>query len=164
MPKPATDVDLIDLRILEAVQTDADRSADALGEQVHLSLSAVQRRLARLKKAGIIERTTAVVSPKAVDQDFTVLVEIELETELLTTVEPFRRWVRSEKSIQSCWYVTGECDYMLVVMVRDLPAYVDFTERLMGARVGVRRYRSLVSMLTIKRTLDINFDDIIPEQ
>lgn len=161
MAKPDPDIDAMDLRILAIVQTDADQSADMIGEKVHLSPSAVQRRLTRLKKARVIERISAVVNPKAVGQGFTVLVEIELETERLDAVEPFRHWVRQESVIQSCWYVTGESDYLLVVLVRDLDAYTAFTDRMMSARLAVRRYRSLVSLMTIKRTLNVDLESVL---
>lgn len=149
-------LDAMDLKILDTVQADADLSAEMIGDKVHLSPSAVQRRIARLKKVGVIERVTAVIDPRAVGRGFTVLVEIELETERTEAVEPFRRWVRQESVVQCCWYVTGECDYLLVVLVRDLDEYTRFAERMMNARLSVRRYRSLVSLKTIKRTMDVD--------
>lgn len=149
-------IDAIDLKILATIQADADLSAEAISERVHLSPSAVQRRIARLKKNGVIERIAAVVDPKAVGRGFTVLVEIELENENVRAAEPFRRWIKEEKVVQSCWYVTGECDYLLVVLVRNLDEYTSFTERLMNAQLSVRRFKSLVSLMTVKRTLDVD--------
>lgn len=156
-------IDPIDRRILAIVQHDADQSADAIGEQVFLSPSAVQRRLARLKKDGVIERVTAVIDPKAVDLKMTVLVEIELETERRDAVEPFRRWVRQESAVQSCWYITGESDYLLIVMVPDLDAYTAFIDRMTGGNLAVRRYRSLISLATIKRSIDVDLDGFCKE-
>jgi DNA-binding Lrp family transcriptional regulator len=148
-------LDPMDRRILAAVQQDAEQPAEAIAAEVNLSPSAVQRRIARMKKDGVIQRVSAVVDPKSVGLNFTVLVEIGFESERPEAAEQFKRWVRSEGVIQSCWYVTGEADYLLVVNVRDLDAYNDFTKRLMGERLGVRKFKSLIALQTLKQGLDL---------
>lgn len=143
-------MDQLDRRILDIVQDNADLTSEALSELVHLSPSAVQRRLARLKKDGVISRTVAMVDPKAVGRTLTILVEIEIQTEHRQGLDQFQRWLQAADEVQSGWYVTGSTDYVLLVTVCDLEEYNQFIEVLMSENPIVRRYTSLVVLRTVK--------------
>ncbi len=143
-------MDQLDRRILDIVQDNADLTSEALSELVHLSPSAVQRRIARLKKDGVISRTVAMVDPKAVGRTLTILVEIEIQTEHRQGLDQFQRWLQAADEVQSGWYVTGSTDYVLLVTVRDLEEYNQFIEVLMSENPIVRRYTSLVVLRTVK--------------
>lgn len=149
------DLDELDLRILDLVQDDADRSSEAIAGAVGLSASAVQRRVARLKRDGIIEQVIALVEPRSVGHMVTVLVEVEIDNERRSALEAFQRWVVEAPEVQSCWYVTGDADYALLVSTRDLDGYNAFIERLMSEQPVVRKYKSLIALKTIKRGLKV---------
>jgi len=149
------DLDELDLRILDLVQDDADQSSEAMAGAVGLSASAVQRRLARLKRDGIIERVVALAEPRSIGHTVTVLVEVEIDNERRSALEGFQRWVLDAPEVQSCWYVTGDVDYALLVCTRDLDAYNAFIERLMTEQPVVRKYKSLIALKTIKRGLKV---------
>lgn len=148
-------MDQLDRKILDVVQEDADLTSEALSALVNLSPSAVQRRLARLKKDGVISRTVALVDPKAVGRMLSILVEIEIQTEHRHGLEQFQRWLQGADEVQSGWYVTGSSDYVLLVAVRDLDEYNQFIELLMSENAIVRRYTSLVVLRTVKSGLKI---------
>ena len=143
-------MDQLDKRLLDIVQDNADLTSEALSALVPLSPSAVQRRMARLKKEGVISRTVALVDPKAVGRSLTILVEIEIQTEHRQSLEQFQRWLQGADEVQSGWYVTGSTDYVLLVTVRDLEEYNQFIEVLMSENPIVRRYTSLVVLRTVK--------------
>ena len=151
-------MDQIDKRILDIVQDDADLTSEALSERVNLSPSAVQRRLTRLRKEGVIERTVALVDPKAVGRTLTILVEIEIQTEHRHGLEQFQRWIQAADEVQSGWYVTGASDYVLLVSVRDLEEYNQFIEVLMTENPIVRRYTSLVVLRKVKSGFKVKID------
>ncbi|SIQ33648.1 DNA-binding transcriptional regulator, Lrp family [Rhizobium sp. RU20A] len=153
-------MDAIDRTLLELLQDNADRPAKALAEHVGLSASAVERRIARLKRDGIIERTVAVVSPKAVGQALTILVELEIQNEHRHSIEQFQRWIDKAPEVQSCFYVTGDMDFVLIVTVRDLDAYNAFIARMMEDQQGlVRKYKSLITLKTVKHGLTVFLDE-----
>jgi Lrp/AsnC family leucine-responsive transcriptional regulator len=125
------------------LQQDADIPGKIIADAVNLSTSAVERRISKLKHDGIIEKIVAVVSPKAVDRTLSVLVEVEIQNEHRHTMEQFQRWLNRAPEVQSCWYVTGDTDYVLLVAVRDLEEYNVFIERLMSEQQAlVRRTNS----------------------
>ncbi|MEO1985064.1 MAG: Lrp/AsnC family transcriptional regulator [Martelella sp.] len=147
-------MDETDRNILFLLQDNADLPAKAIAEGVNLSTSAVERRIARLKRQGVIDRIVAVVSPKAVDRNLSILVELEIENEYRHTLDQFQKWLDSAVEVQSCWYVTGDADYVLLVVVRDLAEYNAFIDRLMREQQSVvRKYKSMVSLKTIKHSL-----------
>ena len=147
-------MDALDRRIVRVLQQDADLSSDQIGERVHLSASAVQRRVAKLKRDGVIERIVAVANPQAAGLPLTIIVEVKVQHEQREALERFQRWLAASEEVQSCWQVTGSSDYMLTVAVADLNAYQRFVEALMTDQSAmVRRYESHVVLKTIKSSL-----------
>lgn len=152
-------MDDIDRRILDILQDNADLPAKAVAQAVNLSPSAVERRIARLKRDGIIERIVAVVSPAAAGRNLNILVELEIENEYRHSLEQFQRWLDRAPEVQSCWYVTGDTDFVLLVAVRDLDEYNGFIDRLMADQQSlVRKYKSLVALKTVKRGQAVSLD------
>lgn len=153
-------LDDIDRTILSILQETADIPGKAIAATVGLSTSAVERRISKLKQDGIIEKIVAVVSPKAVDRTLSILVELEIQNEHRHTLEQFQRWLGRAPEVQSCWYVTGDADYVLLVAVRDLEEYNAFIDRLMDEQQAlVRKYKSLIALKTIKRGLGLAVHD-----
>ena len=147
-------MDQIDRTILEILQENADQPGKAIAEQVGLSTSAVERRILKLKQEGLIERIVAVVNPKAAGRPLSILVELEIQNEHRHTLDLFQRWLARAPEVQSCWYVTGDSDYVLLVAVRDLEEYNAFIDRLMSEQQPVvRKYKSLIALKTIKHGL-----------
>jgi DNA-binding Lrp family transcriptional regulator len=149
------ELDHLDFRILDLVQDDAERPTEVIAAEVGLSASAVQRRISRLKKNGVIEKVVTLVEPRSVGRTVTVLVEVEIDNERRSALEGFQRWVVEAPEVQSCWYVTGDADYALLVSTRDLDGYNAFIERLMTEQPVVRKYKSLIALKTIKRGLKV---------
>jgi Lrp/AsnC family leucine-responsive transcriptional regulator len=147
------DLDRADRLILRQVQEDAERTSEAIAEAVALSPSAVQRRIQRLKKDGVIQKVVALVDPRAVGRTVTVVVEIEVDNERRPALAGFYKWVALQPEIQCTWGVTGDIDYVMLVVVRDLDAYAAFIDRMMEEQPLIRRYKSRVAIKTIKRGL-----------
>jgi len=150
-------VDDIDRTILSLLQENADIPGKAIADAVNLSTSAVERRINKLKQDGVIEKIVAVVSPKAVDRALSILVELEIQNEHRHTLEQFQRWLHRAPEIQSCWYVTGDMDFVLLVAVCDLDEYNAFIDRLMTEQQAlVRKYKSLIALKTVKHGLGLS--------
>jgi DNA-binding Lrp family transcriptional regulator len=150
-------MDDIDRTILSMLQDNADIPGKVIADAVNLSTSAVERRISRLKQDGVIDKIVAVVNPKAVNRSLSILVELEIQNEHRHTLEQFQRWLDRAPEVQSCWYVTGDMDFVLLVAVRDLNEYNGFIERLMGEQQAlVRKYKSLIALKTVKHGLGLS--------
>lgn len=155
-----TRLDEKDREILLILQDNADQPAKAIAQAVNLSPSAVERRISKLKREGVIDRIVAVVSPAAVRRNLRILVEIEIQNEYRHNLEAFQRWLVQAPEVQSCWYVTGDTDFVLSVTVRDIEEYNAFIERMMtDQRELVRKYKSLIALKTIKHGMALSVDE-----
>jgi len=148
-------LDRFDLAILERYQRDTQLPAKAIGDAVGLSAAAVQRRLKRLREDGVIERECAVVSPKALGVMVTCIVAVDLEREGGEDLERFRRDMARHAEVQQCYYVTGQADFVLVVLTRDMEAYDAFTREVLTANANVRKFTTQVVLERAKVTLDV---------
>lgn len=140
------ELDETDRRLLDLLQADARRSLDALAAEVGLSAPAVQRRVKRMRDSKVILREVVEIDPEAVGLGMTFIVIVELERERADQVDAFRRKAMNEPLVQQCYYVTGEGDFVLVVLARDMNHFEAMTRRLFFEDANVRRFRTSVVM------------------
>ena len=122
---------------------------------VGLSAAAVQRRLKRLREAGVIERECAVLEPATLGVGITCIVAVDLDREGSADLERFRRDMARRKEVQQCYYVTGQADFVLVVLARDMAAYDAFTREALMTDANVRSFTTQVVLERVKVGLDI---------
>ena len=140
------ELDAADRELLERVQRDARVSAEAIGADLGLSAATVQRRLKRMREAGVIVCEVAQIDPKAVGMAMTFVVAVELERERADILDAFRRKANADANVQQCYYVTGEADFFLVVVARDMDDFEQIAGRLFQQDANVRRFRTSVVM------------------
>jgi DNA-binding Lrp family transcriptional regulator len=144
-----------DLEILKLIQSNARLTAEALGFEVGLSPPAIQKRLKRLRETRVIENEIAVLSPAKLERELTVIVEVMLERESRMHLDLFKRNMRKAPAVQQCYYTTGEADFILIVIVRDIKEYEEFTQDYFFDESNVSRFTSSIVMDRVKVTLDI---------
>lgn len=150
------ELDRFDRRLLNLLQQDAGQTAERLAEQVGLSASAVQRRLRRLRKEGVIVGDTAIVDPKKVATTTTFFVaSLQVERERPELLAQFRAWIAAQAYIQQAYYVTGDADFVLVITAADTESYDAFMSRLVNENPNVKRFTTNVVLSTAKRGLVI---------
>ena len=144
-----------DFEILRIVQSNARLTADTIGHEIGLSPPAVQKRLKKLRDTGVIENEIAVLSPAKVGREMTVIVQVMLERESRLHLESFKRRMKSAPGVQQCYYTTGEADFILVVIVKDIQAYEAFTQEYFFDESNVSKFTSSIVMDRVKVSLDI---------
>ncbi|MEP5728465.1 MAG: Lrp/AsnC family transcriptional regulator [Sulfitobacter sp.] len=144
-----------DLEILKLVQSDTRLTAEALGFEIGLSPPAVQKRLKKLRETGVIEREIAVLSSTSLGRGMTVIVQVMLERESRRHLDDFKRRMRTAPVVQQCYYATGEADFILVVIVRDIAEYEEFTQEYFFDESNVSKFTSSIVMDRVKVSLDI---------
>lgn len=152
-------LDSYDRVLLAAIQEDAHVSQSELGERANLSTAAVNRRLKLLSSAGVIERYTACINPKAVGYNLTIVVEVKAESERADLLDEMRRSFKACPQIQQCYYVTGECDFVLIFLVRDMDQYLELALRLFHGNNNIRTFKTLVAMDRVKTGMNIPIDE-----
>nr|WP_166640157.1 Lrp/AsnC family transcriptional regulator [Amycolatopsis sp. SID8362] len=145
----------MDTAILACLQADARTIAETIGAKVGLSAAAVQRRIKRLREAGVIEREVAILSPEALGLNMTFVVMVEMERENLAVLDAFRRQVLTDDCVQQCYYVTGNADFVLIVTCPDMAGFEAFTRRMFFENPNVRHFTTSVAMDRVKVGLDL---------
>ncbi|HVH79654.1 MAG TPA: Lrp/AsnC family transcriptional regulator [Stellaceae bacterium] len=143
-------LDIFDRRILAALQHDGRMTSVALAEIVHLSPSQCARRVQRLEEAGVIRSYRAVLDPLALGLGIAGVVSLSLEKHALANIKELQRQIVTRPAIVECLSVTGDADYQLRIMARDLK---EFSALLMGSIVpmpGVSTTRSSIILEEVK--------------
>jgi len=118
--------DIIDVRILNVLQEDAQTSNAELAQHIGISPSPCWRRVKRLEKEGVIKRRVTLLDPAIVGLPVSVFVRVSLERQIESALETFENAVLSRSEVMECYLMTGDSDYLLRVVVADLVAYERF--------------------------------------
>lgn len=116
----AITLDLIDVRLLEELQADADRSNVELARLVGLSAAATLHRVRRLKESGVVRRVVARLDPSTAGFPLQVYVAVTLERHGDAAYRRFGETIRAMPEVISADWVTGETDAMLMVVAREV--------------------------------------------
>jgi len=145
------ELDQRDFHLLKLLQEDCRKSNAELAEAVGMSASALWRRVRALEEAGVIERYGAVVNPGQMGLGFEAIVHVHLTRHDPDKIVEFIRAVEASPEVQECYATTGQADYHLRVLCRDLDAYNRFLEGFLFRLPAVSSAQTNVVLRTIKR-------------
>ena len=146
MNEPDLQLDELDRRILNVLQSNAAQTNNELAAAVHASPPTCLRRVKRLVDAGVIERQVAIIAPEKVGTALTAIVEVTLDHQAAERMEEFEVLVANEAAVLQCYRVSPGPDFVLVVQVADMPAYHSLAHRLFASHANVRNVRSFFSI------------------
>ncbi len=150
MTESTAQLDELDRRILNALQSNAARTNNELAQEVHVSAPTCLRRVKRLTESGVIERQVAIVAPQMVDARLTAIVEITLDVQAAERMAEFEAHVAAEAAVLQCYRVSPGPDFVLIVQVADMPAYHALAHRLFAAHANVRNVKAYFSTFRSK--------------
>jgi DNA-binding Lrp family transcriptional regulator len=153
-------MDRLDRKILALYQNDTKRAAQAIGSAVGLSAAAVQRRLKRLREAGIIAGEIAVLDQAALGITVTCIVLLTMASKPSPSrhLDNFKREMRAAPEVQQCYHVTGTTDLVLVVVASSMEAYGEFARRWFEGNELVVRYETHVVLERVKAGMALPLD------
>ncbi|MCI3132456.1 Lrp/AsnC family transcriptional regulator [Phenylobacterium aquaticum] len=125
-------LDPIDRRILRELQADATISIADLAERVGLSQTPCWKRVKRLTDEGVIERRVALLDRDKLDLGLVVFVAVRAARHDEEWLNAFARGAASLPEVVEFYRMSGETDYLLKVIVRDIAAYDRFYKRLIA--------------------------------
>jgi DNA-binding Lrp family transcriptional regulator len=147
-------LDSIDLQLLAILQANASLSNIALADKLRISAPTCLRRTKRLQQEGWIEKQVAILSSdkmgRFMGHSVTALIEVSLDKQGEELLQAFETRAVQEAAVQQCWRVSPGPDFMLVVQVPDMPAYLAFTQRLLTQDANVRNVKAFFSVKRAK--------------
>ena len=147
---PTAHLDRTDLLLLAEVQQSGRQTNAELAERVHLSPSACLRRVQRLERDGVIAGYRAEVDPDRIGLGLHAFVRVQLTRHDAEAVAAFAGFVNDWDEVVACHALTGDMDYLLQVVVRDLEHFSRFLlDRLLN-QAGVADVNSSFVLRTVK--------------
>jgi len=138
------DLDGFDLHLLELMQRDSRKPVSVLAEMVGLSTPACYRRIRRLREIGAIEGEVAVVKPRTLGWNLSVIVTVMLDREDGPTIRELMAKIVDHPQVVDCTNVTGEIDLIVRMLARDMENYDDAVVELFANDERVRSFKTFV--------------------
>ncbi len=137
-----------DRLILRLLQDDGRMTNAELAERAHLSESACLRRVRLLEALGLIRGYTALVDQKAAGYPLSVFLTITLNTQSQDALSAFEEAARGVPEIMECYLMTGQADYLIRVVARDVDAFETLHAGALTRLPGVARITSSIALRT----------------
>ena len=147
-------MDVIDRKVLAVLQKDASLSVAEIGNRVGLSSTPCWKRIQRLEADGVIQRRVAIVDQDRLGLGVTVFVSVETGDHSEEWLKRFADVVSGLPEVMEFYRMAGDVDYMLRVVVPDIPGYDAFYKRLI-ATVPLKNVTSRFAMEKIKSTTEL---------
>lgn len=152
MDNPNSDLDDVDLRILDALQKDASLSTSGLAEVVGLSQSPCWRRLSRLKAAGYIRGQVTLLDGEKLGLSTVVFASVRLSAHGRANLTEFADAIRRFPEVVECHAIMGPFDFLLRIITRDVRAYEQFVFGRLSTLPTVQEINSTMALSEIKST------------
>ncbi len=147
-------LDDIDMHLIAILQEDASIAVDELARRVGLTKTPCWRRLQRLEKNGVIKGKVALLNAQMLDLSVSVFVQVKTSYHSRDWLETFSRTVSAFPEVVDFYRMSGEYDYLLRVIVKDIAAYDDFYKRFIEA-TSLTDVTSSFAMEEIKRSTQL---------
>ena len=144
------DLDRIDRRILNILQTDGRITNIELADRVGLSPTATSERQRRLLKEGYVTKFSAQLDPHRLGFGLLVFVEVLLDKTTPDVFAKFADAARKAPAVLECHMVAGGFDYLVKTRLRDMTAYRAFLGEVLLSFPGVRETRTYAVMEEVK--------------
>jgi Lrp/AsnC family leucine-responsive transcriptional regulator len=144
--KENIELDATDWRLLALLQADASLSNQALATAAHTSPATCLRRVKRLKDSGLIQRTVALLDATRLGGLLTVFAEVTLDRQGAEHLDAFETRAVAEPAVQQCHRVSPGPDFLLQLVVADMPAWHALVQRLFTQDANVRNVKSFFSV------------------
>ena len=142
-------MDAIDRKIVALLQEDASLSLAQIAHRVGLSQSPCWKRIQRLEADGVILRRVALVDQNKIGLGISVFVSVESADHSESWLRKFADAVSAMPEVMELYRMAGDVDYMLRVVVADMPSFDLFYKKLIGA-VPLKNVTSRFAMEKIK--------------
>lgn len=147
----AAEIDKIDLKILKILQENGRITNLQLSTEVGLSPAPTLERVRKLENSGYIKSYHALVDEELLGLGIKTFIQVQLDFHKNNTIQVFLEEIKTIKEVTECHHVTGQCDFLLKVYVKDIKAY----ERLIMDKISkisvVKTFQTMMIMSTNKK-------------
>ena len=154
-------LDEIDVKILHHLQREARISNVDLASRVGLSPAPCLRRVRSLEEAGVIRKYVALLDPRALNLNVTVLVQVSLDRQVAERFQMFEHAIRDRPEVLECDVTTGPSDFLLRVVVKDVAAYEQFQREFLSRIESVSSTNSSFALKQVKNYTELPLTEVL---
>lgn len=145
-------LDFTDKNLLNLLQQDAKQTTKALSLKLNLSVTAVYERIKKLEKEGIIQHYVALLNSNKIDRGFVVFCHLKLIQHTKEFISKFESQVIRLPEVLECHHVSGDYDYILKILVKDMEAYREFLITKLTSLEHIASTQSTFMISEVKKT------------
>lgn len=150
-------LDVIDKDILKMLQKNAHITNREISLQLHLTTTPVHERIKRLEKDGYIKKYVAILDKEKLDKGLTVFCNVSLKQHTNENGKKFVLEIQSIPEVVECYNIAGDYDFLLKILVKDMPAYQRFVLGVLGTLKSIGSVKSVFVMGEIKHSTSVPF-------
>lgn len=143
-------IDVIDLKILRILQERGKISNIQLSQEIGLSPAPTLERVKKLETSGMIKSYHAVIDASKLSLGFSALIQISLTRQINNAIKNFTKAITEIPEVIQCLQVTGNFDYQLLVIVKDIPAFEKLIADKLSKIEEIGQMQTMVVLSTIK--------------
>lgn len=145
-------LDSKDIAILKLLQENARLTVKEIAQQVHLSTTPVHERIKRMEQSGVIKAYVTLVDPEKVDRGLNVICYVSLKEHSKSAGLKFIQAVNAMPEVLECYSISGEFDFMLRIVCRDMNAYYNFHVHKLSEMDNMGNVQSIFVMGVVKNS------------
>lgn len=148
--------DKVDKKLLELLQLDSKQTNKELSNKLNLSVTTVYERIKKLERENVINKYVALVNKEMVDKSFVAFCQIKLAQHSQDFVIKFEKDVANLTEVLECYHISGDYDYLLKVLVKDMEAFREFMVNRLTKISLIGSTHSTFMISEVKHTTAIN--------
>lgn len=149
---PGITLDKKDMAILALLQQNARVTVKEISEKIHLSTTPVHERIKRMEDNAVIKQYVTLVDQNKVDLNLMVICYVSLKEHSKNAGVKFIKTINEFNEVIECYSISGEFDFMLKVICKDMNAYYDFHVNKLSQQENMGNVQSVFVMGIIKET------------
>ena len=147
----AIELDKIDLQILKILQQNGRITNLQLSNEIGLSPAPTLERVRKLESSGYILSYHALVDEEKLGLGIKTFIQVSLDFHKSNTIQTFLDEIQEIKEITECHHVTGQCDFLLKVYVKDIKSYEQLIMQKISRISVVKTFQTMIIMSTNKK-------------
>jgi len=145
-------LDAVDKRLLGLLQNNSNINVKEISADLKLTKTPIYERIRRYEKVGLVKKYVAVLDVSKIENLMVVFCSVSLESQKLEGIEEFNQAVEKIPEVIDCYLMGGANDFLLKVVVKDLPAYHKFSSGKLAALPNVAQIKSMFVLNEVKRS------------
>lgn len=151
-------LDKTDLLILKILQENSKVTNLTLSKKIGLSPAPTLERVKKLESTNVIESYHAHVNLHAIGLNVTTFVLVSLALKKENSLKEFQEKILAIEEVTECYIVTGEADFLLKVVCKDIPTYEELLFKELSQITGIERMKTLMTLSAVKNSKVLPFE------